>query len=218
MRGTILLLTSDEADEAGIAEAVGTQPFDVLVTPSVIEAERWVAKGRIDIVVADETSAGLDLLNEFFLVSPNVVHILSLCSSMDGVASFLAEGIVFRAIQKPWSLRVLGRVLHEAMQQAALSFAVRLGPLPNAVNSMKPAPPSCEDANPPSSAQALSVRESEVLALLARDYSTSQIARKLTISVFTVRNHVKSIFRKLGVASRRELQLRANSMDLRELN
>lgn len=209
MRGTILVLTTDEADEAAIARAVSTQPFDILVTPSTTEAEQWIAKGRVDIVVADDALAGLDLLNELFQVSPNVVRVLSLRSSVDGVASQLAEGIVFRAIQKPWALDALTRTLHDAMQQAALSFAVRLSPPPATVDSMRRVRSIRAHDGATSSDQALSVRESEVLALLERGCSTSQIARKLAISVFTVRNHVKAIFRKLGVASRGELQLRA---------
>jgi DNA-binding NarL/FixJ family response regulator len=212
MRGTILIITTDQTDEELISRAIDTQPFDILVTPSLSEAERWVARGTIDIVVADETSAEVDLLNEFFLTFPNVIRILSLRTSVEGVASNLAKGIVFRAIQKPWALDALRRPLHDAMQQAALSFAVRLSPPPSAVDSTRPAPSSYKQSSPPPSSGELSVRENEVLALLARDYSTSQIARKLTISVFTVRNHVKAIFRKLGVASRRDLQLRTFNM------
>ena len=50
----------------------------------------------------------------------------------------------------------------------------------------------------------LSAREVEVLLLLDEHLSTDAIARRLYISEHTVRSHVKSLLRKLGVSSRRE--------------
>jgi DNA-binding CsgD family transcriptional regulator len=50
----------------------------------------------------------------------------------------------------------------------------------------------------------LSPREAEVLAELAHGRSTGQIADHLGIARETVRNHVRSLFRKLGVHSRLE--------------
>src|ERR671932_1569467 len=57
---------------------------------------------------------------------------------------------------------------------------------------------------PDSIARALSAREVEVLLLLDDHLSTDQIASRLFISEHTVRSHVKSLLRKLGVSSRRE--------------
>jgi two-component system nitrate/nitrite response regulator NarL len=53
-------------------------------------------------------------------------------------------------------------------------------------------------------AKRLSAREVEVLLLLDEHLSTDDIARRLYISEHTVRSHVKSLLRKLGVSSRRE--------------
>jgi DNA-binding NarL/FixJ family response regulator len=63
------------------------------------------------------------------------------------------------------------------------------------------------DANgavPEAIARALSAREVEVLLLLDDHLSTDQIASRLFISEHTVRSHVKSLLRKLGVSSRRQ--------------
>src|SRR5512132_1099156 len=57
---------------------------------------------------------------------------------------------------------------------------------------------------PDSIARALSARELEVLLLLDDHLSTDQIAARLFISEHTVRSHVKSLLRKLGVSSRRQ--------------
>ncbi len=49
---------------------------------------------------------------------------------------------------------------------------------------------------------ALTEREEEVLDLLARGWSNTEIARHLVVSDKTVRNHVSNVFAKLGVADR----------------
>ena len=51
----------------------------------------------------------------------------------------------------------------------------------------------------------LTRREGDVLALLREGRSNAQIALALQIGVETVRTHARSIYRKLGVASRRAL-------------
>jgi NarL family two-component system response regulator LiaR len=53
-------------------------------------------------------------------------------------------------------------------------------------------------------AQDLSLRELEVLRLLAAGRSNQQIADELVISLNTVRRHVSNIFDKTGVANRTE--------------
>jgi DNA-binding NarL/FixJ family response regulator len=51
----------------------------------------------------------------------------------------------------------------------------------------------------------LTARETDVLAQLQQRRSNAQIAAELHISIETVRTHARNIYRKLGVASRREL-------------
>jgi DNA-binding NarL/FixJ family response regulator len=53
-------------------------------------------------------------------------------------------------------------------------------------------------------ARSLSARELEVLLLLDEHLGTEEVAARLHISEHTVRSHVKSLLRKLGVSSRRE--------------
>lgn len=55
----------------------------------------------------------------------------------------------------------------------------------------------------------LSPREIELLQFLARGYSNKQTAEALSLSPYTVGDHVKSIYRKLRVSSRGEAMTRA---------
>jgi DNA-binding NarL/FixJ family response regulator len=50
----------------------------------------------------------------------------------------------------------------------------------------------------------LTPRQREVLDLIASGLSTSEIAKKLTLSTETVRNHVRSVLRELHVHTRLE--------------
>jgi len=54
----------------------------------------------------------------------------------------------------------------------------------------------------------ISVREREVLDLIANGLEAAEVARKLFISPYTVRNHMKAIYKKLGVNSHAALLFR----------
>jgi DNA-binding NarL/FixJ family response regulator len=61
----------------------------------------------------------------------------------------------------------------------------------------------------------LTPREREVVNLIARGYTYRETAADLGISVKTLENHMSSIFRKLGVASRHQLAARLGGALLR---
>jgi len=60
----------------------------------------------------------------------------------------------------------------------------------------------------------LSERELDVLRLLATDLGGPDIARRLIVSLNTVRTHTKNIYAKLGVNDRRAAVHRAEELDL----
>jgi PAS domain S-box-containing protein len=60
----------------------------------------------------------------------------------------------------------------------------------------------------------LTPRQSEILYLIASGLSTSEIARKLTLSTETVRNHLRSVFRELRAHSRMEAIAAAQRLGL----
>ena len=66
----------------------------------------------------------------------------------------------------------------------------------------------------PTMSEPLSEREHEVLHYLTTDLSAPEIARMLTLSVHTVRTHVKNIYQKLDVHKRVAAVQRAYALDL----
>jgi len=66
------------------------------------------------------------------------------------------------------------------------------------------APQPSFDAMPESGSAILTPREAEVLGAIGNGLSNKEVARQLGISQHTVKFHVESLMRKLGVASRAE--------------
>jgi len=63
-------------------------------------------------------------------------------------------------------------------------------------------------------AEPLSVRELDVLRLLRTELNGPEIARRLMVSLNTMRTHTKNIYTKLGVTNRRAAVHRAEELDL----
>jgi DNA-binding CsgD family transcriptional regulator len=80
-----------------------------------------------------------------------------------------------------------------------------------------------EDATPAETAPLIqesygfSARESEITRLVVLGLSTAEIAQQLVISSHTVQDHLKSIFEKAGVRSRRALVARIFEQHYRTL-
>ena len=60
----------------------------------------------------------------------------------------------------------------------------------------------------------LTLREIDVLSLLARGYTYAEIAARLGISLHTVTSHIKNSYRKLGVHSGPGAVMRAADLGL----
>jgi LuxR family transcriptional regulator, maltose regulon positive regulatory protein len=91
------------------------------------------------------------------------------------------------------------------------------GPLSGTVNTNRavPAPLSTPDTSAASVIiEPLTEKEQEVLRHLAALLSTEEIARKMFVSVNTVRTHVRGILRKLAASRRNEAIRRAQELNL----
>jgi LuxR family maltose regulon positive regulatory protein len=74
--------------------------------------------------------------------------------------------------------------------------------------------PQTPDSQPPPLIEPLTERQRDVVRLAGELLSTEEIADKLFISVNTVKTHLRTSFRKLGVGDRRDAVRRAREAGL----
>ena len=124
---------------------------------------------------------------------------------------FLAYGVIMVILVilylqiEPYFLYTLRRKIPEEVQLSAAEPVKQEIP-----EQGEESAPAAETICVDSPFAALSKRELEVVDLIARGYSNAEIANVLVISVHTVNDHTKKIYRKLNVHSRLEVAALAN--------
>ncbi|MGQ9490502.1 MAG: response regulator [Anaerolineae bacterium] len=116
-----------------------------------------------------------------------------------------ADGYLLKTIRAGQLLEMI-RAAHRGEAAIGLGLAARM------LNEFRrlTAPPS--GLAPDDALAALTPREREVLALIARGASDREIAKELTVSVYTVKAHVRNLLQKLQVSSRHEAVRRLRSL------
>ncbi len=113
---------------------------------------------------------------------------------------------IFKALRAGASGYLLKRSSQHEILQAVRDILDGGAPLTSAIARKivaafhEPAPPKNSDA-------VLSAREREILDLLAQGLSNKEIGAKLSVSPFTVKNHLARVFEKLHVRCRTEAVL-----------
>jgi DNA-binding NarL/FixJ family response regulator len=204
----ILVVAEDTLARAGLAALIGSQAGFVMA--GQIAASEDVA-GALAIYRPDVTLWDLGWVNE-----DSLAHLSDLAqpdpSGLFTPVVALAPDID-RAAQA-WSAGVRAIVLRTA-SAAALTAALVAAAYALWIVDPDLAPALFlrrEIADPP--LEPLTMREREVLQLLAEGAANKTIARSLQISEHTVKFHVNSIMSKLGVQSRTEAVVRATRAGL----
>jgi NarL family two-component system response regulator LiaR len=150
--------------------------------------------------VVEEHSPSVVLLNFGSLPTPAVVYQLH--------QAFPATRIVVLA-NRPTSAECNQMLSFGAT--ACISKETQGRDIINAIHlasrGMHVLPRSASEASVPDFPQPdlLTPREADVLELLQEGFTNAQIAHMLSIGIETVRTHARNIYRKLGVATRRDL-------------
>ncbi|MCI0396374.1 MAG: response regulator transcription factor [Chloroflexi bacterium] len=150
---------------------------------------------------------GIEATRQIVRTSPHVgVIIVTMFEDDDSVFAAMragARGYVLKGAGQEEMVRVIQAVARgEALFGPAI--AARLQKF-----FAQPRPAAADELFPD-----LTEREREILDLIAQGRNNTNIARTLTISVKTVRNHVSNIFSKLQVADRAEAIIRARNAGL----
>lgn len=162
------------------------------------QALRLAQTVQPDVVLLDIHMPGLkavQLVRELRnLPRPPQVLILSAYGDMEYVLAMLKAGAIGYLLKDEAPAMIVQAVRAVGRSETWLSAKVAAS-LVNYSIAEKP------EAHTPQ----LSLREKEVLALVARGYDNQRIAERLSLSEGTVKNHVTSIYDKLSVHSRAEM-------------
>jgi two-component system, NarL family, response regulator LiaR len=168
------------------------------------------------IQVVAEAGSGLIALSRCEEFQPDVIIMDIVMSGMDGLATTRA------VMEKHPNMKVIilssfidSDMVQKALEAGAIGFLIKDTPLNILGDSIRLAyagqpvlAPEATQAllqtksRQPAVGHDLTEREREVLALIAEGLSNDEIAARLVISPFTVRNHVSAVMSKLGAANR----------------
>lgn len=203
MAERILLVDDHPLTRSALSALLQQHGFEV-VGEAADGEEAVAAAGRLhpDLVLLDLSMPGVDgvtALPRLREAAPDCeVVVLTASGTEDNLLGAIRAGAAGYLLKSEPPARIVEFLRGAAHGEAALSGAVARRLLDQVREGSR------GTGVPDEIAAALSARELEVLLLLDEHLATEEIAKRLFISEHTVRSHVKSLLRKLGVSSRRE--------------
>jgi two-component system, NarL family, response regulator LiaR len=180
-----------------------------------------------ELLVVGEAADGFEAINKTKELNPDVVLMDLIMPVMDGIEATQIIRRDFPSVEVVALTSVLEDAsVVNAIKAGAIGYLIKDTQSDDLCRAVKAAadgqvqlsPQAAErlmrEVKAPDKPEALTVRESEVLSLLAHGKSNKEIASKLFISETTVKTHVSNILMKLGVASRTQAALYAVQIGL----
>jgi DNA-binding NarL/FixJ family response regulator len=204
MAERILLVDDHPLTRSALSGLLQQHGFDVVgEAPDGESAVERAAELQPDLILLDLSMPGLDGLSALprLREAAPVCEVVVLTASGEetNLLAAIRAGAAGYLLKSEPPARIVDFLRGVANGEAALSGTVARRLLEQVrVNGGR------STGVPDEIASALSARELEVLLLLDEHLGTDEIAQRLFISEHTVRSHVKSLLRKLGVSSRRE--------------
>ncbi len=194
----ILLVDDHPTVRFGLRHLLVSAGFEVVgEAEDAAGALRLVAELRPDLVLLDlrlGEDSGIEVYREI-KAHPEApcVLVFSAHSSVEDVAGATlagADGYLHKGVE--------GEELIDAVRRTVAGGRVWLLPSENEEEAAARIREASSEAR-------LTPKEKEVFALVLTRRTNAEIAGELYISLYTVKNHVSSILRKLGLKSRREI-------------
>jgi DNA-binding NarL/FixJ family response regulator len=210
----ILIVEDDPAMEAEAIAAVAVfAGATVRTARTVAEAERWMKRVTFDLAIIDlglPDGSGITLIRALMgdaPVSADVHAMPTVCVARTvfdddahlfaalsaGAQGYLLKGETIDVVRTRLQAAMAGEpVVSPAIARRVLAY-FRGDSTP--VRMPQPARPAV-------AAAALTTRETEVLRHLAQGQTLAEVGKELTLSVNTVKTHVKNVYARLDVSTR----------------
>ncbi len=217
-RARILVVDDHELFRESLVTMIELQP-DLQVVGQArdgLDALRMVRDTHPDLVLMDISMPGCDGIDGTRLILQEFpgTRILILSVNEDDRSLFDAlaagaRGYILKNTDKTTFLRSLRQVLSD---ETALSpkQATKVVDAYNRMARNAPGP----DSAPATGDLDITPRERDVLALIVDGATNGEIAHRLSVSIYTVKSHVRSLLGKLGVTSRSQAAQRAVELGL----
>ncbi len=208
----VLIVEDDPAMQAEAEAAVSVfVGASVRTARTIAEAERWIARIAFDLAIVDlglPDGSGISLIRTLMgaaAPTADVHEMPTVCVARTvfdddtnlfaalsaGAQGYLLKGEPIETVQRRLQAAMSGiPVVSPAIARRVLAYFRGDTPLQRA-----PSRPSIPPA-------ALTVRETEVLRLLAQGHTLGEVGQVLTLSVNTVKTHVKNVYSRLDVSTR----------------
>ncbi|ODT82518.1 MAG: DNA-binding response regulator [Pelagibacterium sp. SCN 64-44] len=206
-----LLIVEDVPEAAAWLGRVASTAFpgsSVDQARNLREAFNKMRRDRWDMALVDlglPDGSGLDIIRRFQEVSPETICIVSTVLGDDAhIVSALsagAQGYILKGQAEAVVRRQLIQLQH-GIPALSPTIARRI-----MEHFQRTGPTDMET-------ETLTMREADVLAMVAQGLRNTEVARALGLADSTVATHVKNIYRKLGISSRAEAAVHATRMGL----
>ena len=213
-RHSVLLVEDDDATRAHLAKEIAAHPELRLVgaAASCREARMQLAKSEPEVMLVDlglPDGSGADLIRELSARRARTQSmVITVFGDENHVVAAIEAGATGYLLKDASSDRIGSAILELLGGGSPISPAIARHLLKR---FYAPAPvPAPGRADLPG----LTEREHEVLALLVKGFTYSEIAELLVISAHTVTTHVRHIYGKLEVRSRAEAVYEALNLGL----
>ena len=191
---SILLIDDEKMLLEAVSDDLKENGYEVTTAVSSEEGLNSFKKFRHDLVIVDlkmQGKDGLEVSREIKQLNPETpVMILTGYGSMETAIEALRlslDDYVLKPVNRDELFQKVTRCLERT----------------NNSQPTQPKPTFAQDIKLDESG--LTRREKEVVLLAAKGYNDDEIAKMLSISAFTVKFHLKRIFKKLGIHKRVEL-------------
>lgn len=203
----VLVVDDHALFREGVVGVLNAQPDMCVVGEASdgLEALVMARNLRPDVILMDITMPGADGVEATRLIKQELpeVRIVMLTVRDEDARLFEAiksgaDGYLLKTIRAQQLVDML-RTVQRGDAPISARLAARMMDEFRRLSALAAAPQADQEILSP-----LTEREREVLALIARGAADREIAQELTISLYTVKAHVRAILQKLQVASRRE--------------